>query len=159
MTPPFLVDLTIEAGDWPPEDRLAAIAVRAAEATVAELGVEPPEGCELGVVFTDDDNIAVLNAEWRGKNKPTNVLSFPSGMPSPAGQLPMLLGDVVLAWQTINEEAALDGKPFDHHLTHLMVHGILHLLGYDHEEEQEAEAMEALERRVLARLAIPDPYG
>ena len=159
MNQPFLVDLTVEAGDWPPEAELAAIIARATEATVAELEVVPPDGCELGVVFTDDNEIAVLNAEWRGKDKPTNVLSFPSGMPSPPGQLPLLLGDIVLAWRTINAEAALDGKPFDHHLTHLVVHGILHLLGYDHEDEQEAEAMEALERRVLARLAIPDPYG
>jgi len=159
MNQPFLVDLAVEAGDWPPEEELSAIIARATEATVAELGVVPPDGCELGVVFTDDNEIAVLNAEWRGKDKPTNVLSFPSGMPSPPGQLPLLLGDIVLAWRTINAEAALDGKPFDHHLTHLVVHGILHLLGYDHEDEQEAEAMEALERRVLARLAIPDPYG
>ena len=159
MNHSLLVDLTVETGDWPPEEELAAIVTRAIEATVSELGIVPPEGCELGVVFTDDDEIAILNAQWRGKDKPTNVLSFPSGIPSPTGQLPLLLGDIVLAWRTINAEAALDGKPFDHHLTHLVVHGILHLLGYDHEEEQEAEVMEALERRVLAKLAIPDPYG
>lgn len=158
MRPPFLVDLTVEAGEWPPEEELAAIVARAAEATVAETGVLPPDGCELGIIFTDDDEIAVLNAEWRGKEKPTNVLSFPSGMPSPAGQLPLLLGDIVLAFKTITAEAALDGKSFEHHLTHLMVHGILHLLGHDHEHEDEAEDMEALERRVLARLAISDPY-
>ncbi|MGY6709077.1 MAG: rRNA maturation RNase YbeY [Rhizobiaceae bacterium] len=159
MSEPLLVDLTMEAGDWPPEDELAAIVSRATEATLAEMDIRPSEACELGVLFTDDDSIAALNGEWRDKNKPTNVLSFPSGMTAPAGQLPPLLGDIVLASQTINAEAALDGKPFEHHLSHLIVHGLLHLLGHDHEDDEEAEAMEALERRVLARLAIPDPYG
>lgn len=159
MSQPFLVDLSVEAGDWPPEDTLAAMIAHATEATVRELGIVPPQRCELGVLFTDDAHIAVLNAEWRGKDKPTNVLSFPSGMPSTAGQLPTLLGDIVLAAETVNAEAALDGKPFEHHLSHLIVHGLLHLLGHDHEDEEEADAMEALERRVLARLAIPDPYG
>jgi len=159
MSQPFLVDLTVDAGEWPPEDELAAIVARATQATVSELGIRPPEGCELGVLFTDDDSIAALNGQWRDKDKPTNVLSFPSGMPSAAGQLPPLLGDIVLASQTINAEAALDAKPFEHHLSHLIVHGLLHLLGHDHEDDAEADAMEALERRVLARLAIPDPYG
>jgi len=158
MTQPFLVDMTVEAGHWPPEDELAAVISRATDATIGELGMVAPQRCELGVLFTDDAHIAALNAEWRGQDKPTNVLSFPSGMPSAAGDLPPLLGDIVLAAETINAEAALDGKPFEHHLTHLIVHGLLHLLDYDHEDEEEAEEMEALERQVLARLAIPDPY-
>jgi probable rRNA maturation factor len=152
------IDLSIDGGDWPPEGELAAIAARAVEATLEELGLAVPVSSELSLLFTDDARIADINARWRGKNKPTNVLSFPASAAPTEGALPPMLGDIVLASQTIAGEAALDGKPFDHHLMHLIVHGLLHLLGHDHEAEDEAEAMEALERRVLARLAIPDPY-
>ncbi len=101
-----------------------------------------------------------LNAGWRGKDKPTNVLSFPaSPAAAPGAALPPMLGDIVLAAETVFGEAALDGKPVEHHLSHLIVHGLLHLLGYDHETDGQAEAMEAVERRALARLAIPDPYA
>jgi probable rRNA maturation factor len=159
MSQPVTIDLSVEAGDWPPEDELAAIAARAMDATLGELGLAVPGPSELSMLFTDDARIAELNARWRGKDKPTNVLSFPASAPVDEGVLPPLLGDIVLARETIAAEAALDEKPFDHHLMHLIVHGLLHLLGHDHEDEDEAEAMEALERRVLARLAIPDPYG
>jgi probable rRNA maturation factor len=89
----------------------------------------------------------------------TNVLSFPGGGGDSDGRLPRLLGDIILAYQTISREADLEDKPFEHHLCHLIVHGLLHLLGYDHATGSEAEVMEATERRVLARLAIPDPYA
>ena len=93
------------------------------------------------------------------EDKPTNVLSFPA-FPVKIGQeLPPMLGDVVLAAETVAREAELEGKPLGHHITHLVVHGVLHLLGHDHEEETEAERMEALERAALATLAIPDPYA
>jgi probable rRNA maturation factor len=101
----------------------------------------------------------VLNRDWRGKDKPTNVLSFPAMPVTPGGAVPPMLGDIALAFETVAAEAALEGKSFDHHLVHLIVHGLLHLLGHDHEDDVQAEAMEALERAALARLAIPDPYG
>ena len=90
---------------------------------------------------------------------PTNVLSFPAFPVTPGDRLPPMLGDIVLAAETVSREAGLEGKPLAHHITHLMVHGFLHLIGHDHEVDAEAEAMESLERRVLARLAIPDPYA
>jgi probable rRNA maturation factor len=114
-------------------------------------GGELPEA-EVSILFTDDAHIQRLNAAWRGKDKPTNVLSFPQG----AGPL---LGDVVLASETVAREAALAGKPLEAHMVHLIVHGFLHLLGYDHEREDEAEEMEALERAALERMGIADPYA
>ena len=114
---------------------------------------------ELSVVFSDDAHIRTLNAGWRGKDKPTNVLSFPAFPVKPGEKLPPMLGDIVLAAETVAREAALEGKPLDHHISHLVIHGVLHLLGHDHEDEAEAERMEALERAALARLAIPDPYA
>jgi len=103
--------------------------------------------------------IRELNAGWRGKDKPTNVLSFPAVPETREGPLPPMLGDIVLAAGTVAREAALEGKPVENHITHLVVHGLLHLLGYDHETDMQAEEMEAVERAALARLAIPDPYA
>jgi probable rRNA maturation factor len=152
------IDILIEAGSWPAQGDLDAMARRALVAVFAETGTEVPV-TELSLVFTDDAHIRSLNAGWRDKDKPTNVLSFPAFPPKRGASLPPMLGDIILASQTISREAALEEKPFEHHLTHLIVHGLLHLLGYDHETEIEAQEMEAAERRVLARLAIPDPYA
>lgn len=157
--PPALdIDLSVEAGDWPPEAELAALAQRAVTATLAELGVAGGAS-ELSILFTDDAHVRSLNAQWRGKDKPTNVLSFPAFASFAKGKLPPMLGDIALALETVRAEAGLDSKPFDHHLTHLLVHGTLHLLGYDHETDDDAEEMEGLERRILAGLAIADPYA
>lgn len=153
------IELAVEAGGWADEEALRNVAARAAAAVSAELGREGQDETELSLLFTDDAHIATLNREWRGKDGPTNVLSFPAFEIAPGDPFPPMLGDVVLAFETVSREAGLDGKPFDHHLTHLIVHGLLHLLGHDHENEEEAEAMEAFERAALARLAIPDPYG
>ncbi|WP_110749793.1 rRNA maturation RNase YbeY [Phyllobacterium leguminum] len=151
----------IEAEGWPEEAALRQLAERAVLASweTLELGA-PGEGeTELSIVFTDDAAIQRLNAEWRGKDKPTNVLSFPA-FPVEAGERPgPMLGDIVIARETVAREAALEIKPFDHHLTHLIVHGLLHLLGYDHENDEEAEEMEGWERRILHALSIPDPYN
>jgi probable rRNA maturation factor len=156
---PLNVGVSVEAGGWPSEDGLEDIAWRAIGAALAELGISPPDGCELSLVFTDDENIRELNAEWRGKDKPTNVLSFPAFPAAKGDPLPPMLGDIVLAFDTVEREAQDEGKPFEAHLAHLIVHGFLHLLGYDHEAEEDAEKMEGAERRILARLAIPDPYA
>lgn len=151
------IDMSIEAGGWGDGESLRPLVERAIEAATAELDIAGDS--ELSLLFSDDAHVRALNRDWRGKDKPTNVLSFPAFPTAPGGPLPPMLGDIALAFETVAAEAALEGKPFDHHLTHLVVHGFLHLLGYDHEAADEAEEMEALERRILARLAIPDPYG
>jgi probable rRNA maturation factor len=154
MTP--LIDIAVESALWESAPEVEAVIARAAVAVGGELALR--EGDEVGVTLTDDAAIAVLNKRWRDKPKPTNVLSFPSP-PSPVPGAPRFLGDIVLAFETIEKEAREEGKPFSAHLSHLTVHGLLHLLGYDHETDDEAEAMEALETRILAAMGIADPYG
>ena len=115
---------------------------------------------ELAIVLADDSAVRTLNHDWRGKDTATNVLSFPAVAPrGKTRSAPPYIGDIVIAYQTTAREAAAEGKPFNHHLSHLAVHGFLHLLGYDHENDRDADTMERLERRILARLAIPDPYA
>ena len=109
-------------------------------------------------MLTDDSAIRALNRDWRGKDEPTNVLSFPAAAPGKAGRARRMLGDIVIAYETVAREARAEGKPFDHHLAHLAVHGFLHLLGYDHETDARSRAMERLETRDPARLGVPDPY-
>ena len=157
--PPVEIDVLVEAGDWPAEEALLSLATDATAAACAELRLDGDKAAELSLVFTDDAHIRELNAGWRGKDKATNVLSFPAVQRRPGEPLPPMLGDIVIALETVAREAELEEKPFDHHLTHMIVHGFLHLLGYDHEVDEEAEAMEGAERRILARLAIADPYA
>jgi probable rRNA maturation factor len=127
-------------------------------------------GGELAIVLTDDSTIRVLNRDWRGKDQPTNVLSFPAraatnASPRTRGKRAReragtvcLLGDIVIAYETMAREALAEHRPFAHHLAHLAVHGFLHLVGHDHVAQAEADAMEALEVAVLARLNVPNPY-
>jgi probable rRNA maturation factor len=146
-------DIQVQSPLW--DDQPAAVAtVRAAIAAAA--GLVAADG-ELSVVLTDDAAIAKLNRDWRGIDKPTNVLSFPASAPKLEG-LPVLLGDVIVAYETLAREAAAEDKPILHHLAHLMVHGYLHLLGYDHQTDSEADTMERLEREILSFLRIADPY-
>ncbi|MGB3503222.1 MAG: rRNA maturation RNase YbeY [Mesorhizobium sp.] len=152
------IDISVETKGWPAKRRLAALTKRAVEATIDEIA-PAGERTELSVLFTGDEQIRLLNAQWRAKDKPTNVLSFPAFEPRIGGPVAPMLGDIVVARETVEREAALESKRFDDHLTHLVVHGCLHLLGYDHEVDDEAEVMEAAERRILARLAIADPYA
>lgn len=156
------IDVMRETGNWAggAEDTIR----RAAEHAYFVAG--PGDEAELCVVLADDEFVQALNKTYRGKNKPTNVLSFPTGAipvavgPEPLiGFGPRLLGDVVLAQETIAREAVEQGKSFAHHLSHLVVHGVLHLLGLDHEDDVEAEEMEALERDILEDLDISDPYA
>lgn len=109
---------------------------------------------EVSVLLTDDAAVQALNRDWRGKDSPTNVLSFPA----PENQAG-LLGDIALAQETIVREASEQGKSVEAHATHLIIHGFLHLLGYNHEQDEEAEAMEARERAILAALGVADPYA
>lgn len=149
------VDIAVEDPSWDRIADLRGLVERAAAAALAEAGVGTGESLELSCLFAGDDAIRALNAQWRGKDKPTNVLSFPAAGP---GAGPML-GDVALAWGTVAREAEAEGRRLEDHVAHLVIHGTLHLLGQDHEEEGEAEAMEALETRAMARLGLPDPYA
>ncbi|WP_354068360.1 rRNA maturation RNase YbeY [Caulobacter sp. 1776] len=129
-----------------------ALVWRAAQAVLD--AHEDIEGQGIVILLTDDDSVQALNRDFRQKDYATNVLSFPSP-PNPEGQI----GDIALAYGVCAREAAEQGKPLDHHLQHLVAHGVLHLLGYDHEGDDEAEAMESLEREILAGLDVPDPYA
>jgi probable rRNA maturation factor len=133
------------------------LARQAVAASVALSGVTLCDGAELCVHLADDAHIRALNSQWRGLDKPTNVLSFPAADPARLGEA-RLLGDIVLAYETVAREAEDEGKPLADHYRHLVVHGFLHLLGFDHETEAEAQAMEAMETRILARLGVADPY-
>jgi probable rRNA maturation factor len=146
------IDVLVESELWRQTDDVESIAKRAIAAAAAMLSTPP---AELAIVLTDDSAIRLLNRTWRSVDAATNVLSFPTRS---AGGEPPLIGDIVLAYQTIAREAHAEHKPFAHHVAHLAVHGFLHLLGYDHVRDEDAETMERLERDVLRRLAIPDPY-
>lgn len=152
------VSVDVEDEAWSVEPGLEILA-HAAVAAALEGAAWEEGDCDVAVLFTDDASIAEINAEWRGKDKPTNVLSFPTpdDMPVPEGEA-RPLGDIVLAYGVIAREAAEQGKTLRDHATHLIVHGMLHLLGYDHESDDEAEEMEALETRILKGLGISDPY-
>jgi probable rRNA maturation factor len=178
---PPAVDIMVEAAQWKGKRNTKALLQRAIAAAAAAV---PTRGGEVAIVLTDDKAIRLLNRDWRRKNVPTNVLSFPATEACPAlasgasgtsastrvfqramrgnsrsaRGAPHLLGDIVIAYETTEREARAERKPFAHHLTHLAVHGFLHLVGYDHVADDEAQAMEGLETSILARLGVPDPY-
>ena len=114
---------------------------------------------ELCILLCDDETIARLNGQWRGQEQPTNVLSFPAPLQDAAPDEKMPLGDIAIAYETLAREAAESGTRVSDHLSHLVVHGFLHLLGYDHHMDDEAERMEGLERDILARIGVADPYA
>lgn len=148
------IAFAVESEGWP--EGLEEIADSAVFEALAQSGARVNGVAELSILLTDDAEQQVLNREWRGMDKPTNVLSFPQI--EPFGPLEGLIGDIVLARETLEREAADLGKPFVEHFTHLVVHGFLHILGYDHIRDDEAAEMEGLETRILARLGIADPY-
>jgi probable rRNA maturation factor len=153
-------EVLVTADCWQAEPGAEAVIHRAIEAA-AEIAEADTGDAELTVMLTDDGGIRTLNSNWRGIDKPTNVLSFPALQPvgDTPDDMPRMLGDIAIAYETTRREADEEDKPFDHHLSHLAVHGFLHLIGYDHENDDDAEAMEALEREILAQLGIPDPYA
>ena len=153
-----VIDVVIESEEWEQCSGLEARIVAAAEAALHAAGISTLPAGEIAVLLTDDEGIAALNMRWRGKSSPTNVLSWPSVAPKLLPLAPMI-GDIALAYETCAREAAAEGKRFEDHIMHLTVHGTLHLLGFDHEGEAEAEAMEEMERRTLAALGVPDPYA
>jgi probable rRNA maturation factor len=151
---PPAVEVVIEAGAW---DADAETTVQRAltEAAIA-LGTDFSDR-SVAVLLTDDAALRSLNAQWRGIDKATNVLSFPAAAAPPVVGLKPL-GDIAIAGETTAREAREEGKLFAHHLAHLALHGFLHLIGYDHEQDAQAETMEQVERDILARIGIADPY-
>ena len=147
------IDVVVESDRWRNNNEATTVARRAVMAAATALSTGQ---AELAIVLTDDSAMRALNRAWRGVDKATNVLSFPTQR---SDETPRLLGDIVLAYETIAREARSQRKPFAHHVAHLAVHGFLHLLRYDHERRTDAEAMERTEREILQRLAVPDPYG
>ena len=158
------IELSIPCKRWcedlPDAPEIVETACRAAlGAGESVWGETAPETVEVSIVLADDDTVHALNRQYRGIDKPTNVLSFPTEKWEEGGGQPVLIGDVVLGFETVKREAKLADKPLGHHVSHLIVHGILHLLGYDHETDSDAAEMEPLETAILARLNIPDPYA
>tara|TARA_B100000678_G_scaffold36902_1_gene26855 strand:- start:2368 stop:2856 length:489 start_codon:yes stop_codon:yes gene_type:complete len=159
------VDFDIDIDGWPAGVEWDALTVRAHAALgTVEPALHNPR-LTASVLFTSDEEVHALNREWRGKDKPTNVLSFPmlereDLLDLAPGGPPEMLGDIALAAGTCAREAAEKGVPLETHATHLLIHGLLHLAGHDHvDSDAQAEAMEALEIAALAKLGIGDPYG
>ena len=158
------IDIMIEDSRW--EDAaLGPLATRAFSASFDALALS--DTFEVSLLGCDDARIAGLNADFRGKPSPTNVLSWPStdlssqtpgGAPDQPDTADPELGDIAIAYETCQREATEQQKPFEDHVSHLLVHGLLHLLGYDHENEPDAALMEGLEREILAKMGVPDPY-
>lgn len=155
------LDVRAQSRRWHELGKLASLRALVTDALAAGLAVTPRRplpGAELSLLLTDDKRIRVVNRDWRGFDKATNVLSFPAAPPERIAASP-LLGDIVLAYETVAREAEAEGKTKADHLSHLVIHGLLHLLGEDHETEAQARRMEALEVEALARLGIADPYA
>jgi probable rRNA maturation factor len=149
------IDIVVASPMWREEPGAAGV-IRRAIGEAAE--VTNPEGpSDLAVMLCDDTAMRELNGRWRGRPEATNVLSFPAAGRGPDGAA--TFGDIAIAYETTAREAAVDAKPFADHLAHLAVHGFLHLLGYDHQSNAEAAAMERLETAILERLGVPDPYA
>ncbi len=158
-SPGIEVDVLIEADGWDEIPQAATLVERAARAALdAAADLDADATFEMSITLTDDARIRVLNRDWREKDKATNVLSFPAAeVPNDVSPVP--LGDVIVALETVRAEAADEDKRVGDHLVHLIVHGTLHLLGFDHQDEAEAEEMEETERQILAGLGISDPYA
>ena len=150
----MIIDRTI----WP-ADEIAAAGDRLCAATDATCDMFDLPPLNVGGLFCDDRRIAGLNGRFRGKDKPTNVLSFPGGESKTDGEGRLAAGEIAIAFETVRSESVRDGKSLNDHLVHLWVHGLLHLMGHDHDEEAQAEAMESGEIAVLAKLGIADPYA
>lgn len=150
------IDVAVEDERWAELGDADAFVRRAVDA-IAGLS-SPPNDAEISLLFADDETVRDLNKTWRGQDKPTNVLSFPAEVP-PGHPGPRPLGDIVLAYETVAREAAEERKEFRDHAAHLVIHGVLHLLGHDHETDGEADAMEALEIAALSRLGVANPYA
>lgn len=157
LADPCSVDIAIEAGAWGDVAALRNVCQVALRKSFQIAALQSAPNSEISLLFTDDASIQELNERWRNKDKPTNVLSFPGSDPDGEFYGP-LLGDIVFAFETVRHEAVDMEIDFTDHLSHLMVHGVLHLFDYDHQNDDEARIMEQLEQRILAGLGIADPY-
>lgn len=154
-SPPLEIAVIRNADGWP--DHFDALAERAVRAALEGASPRIAGAAEISILLTDDEEQRELNAQWRGKDSSTNVLSFPQI--EPFGPVVGLLGDITLARETLEREARELDKSLEDHFTHLVVHGFLHILGYDHIDEAEALQMEGLEAHILKGLGIADPYA
>ena len=152
------VEILVESARWKARRGVQPLLRRAiarASTALPAKAARSTSGAELAIVLTNGTAIHELNRTWRGKDEPTNVLAFPT---DPQAGPHRLLGDIVIAYETLAREARAERKSFDHHLAHLAVHGFLHLCGYGHDSDRQAATMERLETAILARLGVPDPY-
>ena len=152
------LDIDVPSSLWRGLPRARAIARETIAAAIAESAAALRDGAELSLCLADDARLQALNHRWRGVDKPTNVLSFPPPSPGRLSES-VALGDIALAYETLAREAGELGVPLADHYRHLVAHGFLHLIGYDHGTDKEAERMEALETRIMARLGAADPYA
>ncbi|MDZ7823999.1 MAG: rRNA maturation RNase YbeY [Ahrensia sp.] len=151
-------DITVRGGAWDDSADLQTLADKIVAQVFAHLKM-PDVTSELSVLLTDDAEIQEINAQWRGQDKPTNVLSFPAVQMAVGAKPGVMLGDIIIAYETLAREAAIENKSFHDHFTHLFVHGLLHLLGYDHENDDDAALMEKQETDILQTLGVDDPYA
>ena len=151
------LELRCEHDAWKPLGPLRKLVRTALDAALVTPPVRPQPGAEISLLFTGDAQMRVINKAWREIDKPTNVLSFPAAAPGMIANSPML-GDIVIAYETVEREARSENKTFEDHLVHLVIHGLYHLLGDDHETEENALLMETREAQALKRLGIGDPY-
>jgi probable rRNA maturation factor len=154
----LMCDVLLDDSRWSERLNLETLVNQAVQKAVEVTTPKLHPAAEVSFTFADDARIRELNLEWRDKDAPTNVLSFPASQAADLTKAP-LLGDIILAYETIEREAAEEGKPFAHHATHMIVHGFLHLIGYDHMNDAEAAEMENFESEILGRLGIPDPWA
>lgn len=152
MAADIQVDIRINHDDWTAEEERLSTLV----SHVLGLAATHARGGQIDLLLTGDEEIQALNAQWRDRDKPTDVLSFPS---DDEAFKTGFLGDIVISYGVMSRDADQMGKTFDAHFSHLLVHGFLHLLGYDHETDDDAAEMEALEIKILAELGVPDPYS
>lgn len=148
---PVTADIVVESELWAAEPRAEATVAAAISAAAAH----STRGGEVSILLADDSAVRDINRQFRGLDKPTNVLSFPAAdTPATQGHI----GDIVIAYETLRKECEAEDRQFVHHLAHLTVHGFLHLIGYDHETDAEADEMEALESRIMISMNMPDPW-
>ncbi len=158
MTLDLKIDVAYDGVDDSSQDRLVPVIKKAILHAEKAAGIRYMENAELSILLTNDAIIQRLNRQWRSKNTPTNVLSFPADELQPGEPGGFLLGDIAISIETAHREAELENKSFDDHFTHLIIHGFLHLFGYDHETDEQAHQMESLETVILGELGISDPY-
>ena len=155
----MLIDITKGFEPWSQVPNLENLIVTAAKAATAGHPENVPKGAELSILLASDETVRELNVQYRNIDKPTNVLSFPGEQEEAQTGSGYLLGDIVLGYETVKAEADQQKKSFENHISHLVVHGVLHLLGHDHEDDDTADSMELLEIDILKGISVENPYA